>query len=101
VVPFLIYAAIALVAFSFVGGGSSVPGLAVGVLLGGALYIAIAVVMVKFGWNPPTFGRPSSQAPSPRAAEKAAKAAPPAGPKPKPSATSRTNAGNRRAPKRR
>jgi hypothetical protein len=97
-VPFLIYAGIALVAFSFIG-GSSLPGLAAGVLLGGALYIALAAVLVKFGWNPPTFGRPSSQPPSPRAEAKASSAS--TGPRPKPPATRRTNANNRRATRRR
>ena len=58
-VPFLVYAGIALVAFSFIS-SSSLPGLAAGVIAGGALYIGIAVIMVKFGWNPPTFGRPSN-----------------------------------------
>ena len=98
-VPFLVYAGIALVAFSFFG-SSSLPGLAAGILAGGALYIGIAVIMVKFGWNPPTFGRPSTtQADAPaRVASKKAAAAD--APKSKPAATSRTNAGNRRAPKR-
>jgi hypothetical protein len=98
VVPFLVYAGIALVAFSFFG-SSSLPGLAAGVMAGGALYIGIAVIMVKFGWNPPTFGRPSTtQADAP--ARASSKAAPADAPRSKPAATSRTNAGNRRAPKR-
>ena len=97
-VPFLVYAGIALVAFSFFG-SSSLPGLAAGVLAGGALYIGIAVIMVKFGWNPPTFGRPSNtQADAP--ARSSSKTPPADAPRGKPAATSRTNAGNRRAPKR-
>ena len=77
-----------------------VTGCSPGILAGGALYIGIAVIMVKFGWNPPTFGRPSNtQADAP--ARSSSKKAPPAdAPKSKPAATSRTNAGNRRAPKR-
>jgi hypothetical protein len=103
IVPFLVYAGIAIVGFSFFG-SSSLPGLAAGVLMGGALYIAIAVVLVKFGWNPPTWGRPAAPAQSSSSdtsSSSSSRSKHADGPRSKPAATSRTNAGNRRAPKRR
>ena len=56
--------------------------------------------MVKFGWNPPTFGRPSNTASRSRRPARRRRRPPADAPESKPAATSRTNAGNRRAPKR-
>jgi hypothetical protein len=102
VTPFLIYAGVATVLFSFFG-KSNIAGIVGGVVMGGVLYLGVAVIMVKFGWNPPSFGRQAREesAATARSTTATAKAPPPDRPRSKPSPTSRTNAGNRRAPRRR
>ena len=99
--PFAIYAVIAVGAFSIFG-KSNVTGIVSGVLMGGVLYLGITVLMVKFGWNPPVWGAAAKaeQAKARTAKSTGTAKSPseaPAGPRPKPSATSRTNAGNPRA----
>lgn len=97
-VPFAVYAVIAVGAFSVIGKGDLL-GPAVGVVIGGVLYLGITFILVKFGWNPPTWGAGAraDQARSAKttSATKASSAA--AAPRPKPSPTARTNAGNPRA----
>jgi hypothetical protein len=103
VTPFLIYAGVATVLFSFFG-KSNIGGIVGGVLIGGMLYLGVAVIMVKFGWNPPSFGRQAREAgatTATRSTTTPAKTTAPERPRAKPSPTSRTNAGNRRAPRRR
>lgn len=98
VVPFGIYAVIAVVMFSFVGKGDLL-GPAVGVLIGGVLYLGVTFVLVKFGWNPPTWGA-GARADEGRSAKTATATKPSTGsaaPRAKPSPTARTNAGNPRA----
>ncbi len=104
--PFALYAVVAVGLFSVVGGGFQ-PGLLVGVLSGGAVYAALAALMVKFGWNPPMFqSREERAAVAAAAAEKrAAKAAAKGGGRGasatpgrhKPPPTRRTNATNHKA----
>ncbi len=95
--PFVVYAVVATLAFSLFG-RTNLSGLLAGVVAGGIMYLGIAVLMVKFGWNPPQWGgarqaRESSTA----TAKTSTKAATTDGPKPKPQPTTRTNAGNARA----
>ena len=103
--PFALYAVVAVGLFSLVGGGFQ-PGLLIGVLSGGAVYAALAALMVKFGWNPPMFQSKEERLASAqvaaerRAARDAAKGktsrtAPVA--RNKPAATRRTNATNHKA----
>ena len=107
--PFVLYAVVAVVLFSLLGGGFQ-PGLLVGVVAGGTIYTLLAVVMLKFGWNPPMFqSREERAAVAAASAERRAAReaqrrgakgggkAPAPGSRPKPPATSRTNATNRRA----
>jgi len=103
--PFALYAVIAVALFGVLGGFKL--GLIVGVAAGGAVYAALAALMVKFGWNPPMFQSKEERAAAAqaaaerRAAREAAKgrtkkgAAPAA--KAKPAATRRTNATNPKA----
>ena len=103
--PFALYAVVAVGLFSLVGGGFQ-PGLLIGVLSGGAVYAALAALMVKFGWNPPMFqtreerAAVAAAAAERRAAKAAARGKTPAGStnaRSKPPPTRRTNATNRRA----
>jgi hypothetical protein len=102
--PFLLYAVVAVALFSVLGGGFQL-GLLVGVASGGAMYAGIAVVMIKFGWNPPMFQSRQERAETAarnaerRAAKQAAKhgGTPTASGRAKPPPTRRTNAGNPRA----
>ncbi|HWC68925.1 MAG TPA: hypothetical protein VG478_12730 [Acidimicrobiales bacterium] len=98
---FGIYAAVAVVVFSFTGGldGGSVIGLAIG----GLMYVGLATILVKFGWDP--FTRASDRAQA-RADARQAKAASSAGgatdaggdaPRARPARTSRTSVGPRTA----
>jgi hypothetical protein len=102
-----LYAVIAVALLSVLGGGFQ-PGLLVGVIAGGAMYTGIAVVMIKFGWNPPMFqSREERAAAAARNAERrAARDATKNGAKDgttasngraKPPPTRRTNANNPRA----
>ena len=100
VVPFAVYAVIAVVAFSFFG-KSNLLGLVVGVAMGGVLYLGITVIMVKFGWNPPAWGaggqgRPGARRRRRKTGEGAGPGhgGAPAASRPPPA---RTNAGNPRA----
>jgi hypothetical protein len=103
--PFALYAVIAVGLFSLLGGFQL--GLLVGVAAGGVVYAALAALMVKFGWNPPMFQSKeervaAAQAAAERRAARAAakgrttKGAAPVT-KPKPAATRRTNATNPKA----
>jgi hypothetical protein len=104
--PFALYAVVAVALFSVLGGGFQ-PGLLVGVVVGGAIYTALTVLMMKFGWNPPIFQSREERAEAAarnaerRAAKQAAKnggvPAATASGRAKPPPTRRTNAGNRRA----
>ena len=103
--PFALYAVVAVTLFSLLGGGFQ-PGLLVGVVIGGAVYTGVAVLMMKFGWNPPMFQSKEERAAvaarnaERRAAKQAAKngeAPTTATGRSKPPPTRRTNAGNRRA----
>ena len=105
--PFALYAVVAVGLFSLVGGGFQ-PGLLIGVLSGGAVYAALAALMVKFGWNPPMFqSREERAAVAAASAERrAAKAAAKGGGRSagaapvsrhKPAPTRRTNATNPKA----
>jgi hypothetical protein len=98
---FGIYAAVAIVVFSFTGGldGGSLIGLAIG----GLMYVGVATILVKFGWDP--FSRASERAEA-RAQARQAKAASSTvtetdaatgAPRPKPAPTSRTSVGPRTA----
>jgi hypothetical protein len=103
--PFLMYAVVAVALFSVLGGGFQL-GLLVGVVFGGAVYTGAAVLMIKFGWNPPMFQSRQERAEAAarnaerRAAKQAAKngetGATGSG-RAKPPPTRRTNAGNPRA----
>ena len=103
--PFALYAVVAVALFGVLGGFKL--GLIIGVLAGGAIYAALAALMVKFGWNPPMFqSREERQAAAQAAAERraardAAKGKTPRGAaptaKPRPPATRRTNATNPKA----
>src|SRR6516165_170857 len=66
--PFALYAVVAVALFSVLGGGFQ-PGLLVGVVVGGAIYTALTVLMMKFGWNPPMLQ--SREAPAKTAARNA------------------------------
>jgi len=103
--PFALYAVVAIGLFSVIGGGFN-WGMLVGVAAGGAVYAALAALMVKLGWNPPMFQtREERQATAQAAAERRAardtakgrtsKSAPV--PRTKPAATRRTNATNPKA----
>jgi hypothetical protein len=105
--PFALYAVVAIVLFSVLGKGFD-PGLLVGVAAGGVIYALLAVVMVKFGWNPPMFQSREERAASAAAAaeRRAARAAGRSGGKggtstaptrAKPPPTRRTNATNPKA----
>ena len=103
--PFALYAVVAVGLFGVLGGFKL--GLLVGVTAGGAVYAALAALMVKFGWNPPMFQSKeeriaAAQAAAERRADRdAAKgrtkkgAAPET--KPRPAATRRTNSTNPKA----
>jgi predicted lipid-binding transport protein (Tim44 family) len=104
--PFGLYAAVAVVLFSLLDGGFN-PGLLVGVVAGGGIYTLVAVVMVKFGWNPPMFQSKEERAAAAaagaerRAQRQAAKGRAPANAasaaRAKPAPTRRTNATNPKA----
>jgi hypothetical protein len=98
---FGIYAAVAVVVFSFAGGLDA--GSVAGLLVGGLLYVGVATILVKFGWDP--FTRASERAEA-RAAAKQARSSSGStsssmpvdeGPRPKPAPTSRTSVGPRTA----
>ncbi len=97
-VPFLIYAVVAAVVFSFFG-KTKLLGLGAGIITGGALYLLITVVMVKFGWNPPSWSKATASRDAGRPPSAAAPSKPrsPAtgAPRGKPAPTRRTNASNR------
>jgi hypothetical protein len=98
-VPFGVYAGIAVVTFS-VFGQANFASLVTGVLGGGLIYLGVAVVLVKSGWNPPQFGARQPRASSGGSTSStttSTKAAPTTGPRPKPQPTGRTNAGNPKA----
>ena len=107
--PFALYAVVAIVLFSILGGGFE-PGLLIGVVAGGAIYALLAAVMVKFGWNPPMFQSKEERAAAAAAqAERRAARAEAKGKtkgkdasttttnRPKPAPTRRTNATNPKA----
>jgi len=97
-VPFLVYALVVNGVFAALGKWD--PPIAVGTVLGGLMYLLVASVFVKFGWNPPSFKRkPVSEAPPPEGSRTPGQA--PAGPRQPPAPTKRTNAGNPRARPRR
>jgi hypothetical protein len=103
--PFALYAVIAVGLFGVLGGFKL--GLIIGVAAGGAVYAALAAVMVKFGWNPPMFQSKEERvaaaqaAAERRAARDAAKGRTKKGAAPvtkqRPAATRRTNATNPKA----
>ena len=102
VVPFAVYAVIAVGAFSFFGKSNAARASSSACAMGGVLYLGITVMMVKFGWNPPAWGGAAraDQAAAPRRPRPAKASSAPAhrrrpGPSPPPPA--RTNAGNPRA----
>jgi hypothetical protein len=102
-VPFAIYAGIATIFLSLFG-KTNLAGILLGVAMGGSVYLGVAVVMVKLGWNPPAWGGARGAGGRGRGAEAAdtksgtpSKPTTPDGPRAKPKATSRTNAGNYRA----
>jgi hypothetical protein len=98
--PFALYAVVAVALFGVIGGFNL--GLIVGVAAGGAVYAAVAALMVKFGWNPPMFQSKEERAAAAQAAaeRRAARDAANGGTKKgaapmtkyKPAATRRTNA---------
>jgi hypothetical protein len=94
---FGVYGAVAIAVFSFTGGLDA--GALIGLVIGGLMYVAVATILVKFGWDP--FSRASERAEA-RAAAKRARSAPSSaavdgGPRPKPAPTSRTSVGPRTA----
>jgi hypothetical protein len=103
--PFALYAVVAVALFGVIGGFNL--GLIVGVAAGGAVYAAVAALMVKFGWNPPMFQSKEERvaaaqaAAERRAARDAAKGRTKKGAAPvtkhRPAATRRTNATNPKA----
>jgi hypothetical protein len=115
--PFAIYAVLANVVFFFVLRSDYNAGVALGTIGGGVLYAAIAYLAVKMGWSPPAF-RSKEELAAMREARLAARAEKEAasgrrGASPskrsgssrpavaRPAPTKRTNASNRRPPKRR
>jgi hypothetical protein len=80
------------------------PSILSGLVLGGSVYLLIAVVLVKFGWNPPSFRSKNQRAEAAAAAEARAAAKAPAptpdGPRPRPKPTSRTTPGPTNHPRR-
>ena len=105
--PFALYAVVAIVLFSVLGGGFQ-PGILIGIVAGGLIYAGLAAVMVKFGWNPPMFqsreerAAAGAAAAERRAARATAKGKAPAAPRgtasrTKPAPTRRTNATNPKA----
>ena len=106
-VPFAVYAVVATAAFSLFGRQSSVLGILAGVVMGGALYLLAAVILVKFGWNPPQWGASAPRQRSGSAGTSGTDAGSSSGSgrsrsastasRGKPSPTARTNAGNHRA----
>jgi hypothetical protein len=116
--PFAIYAVLANIVFFLLLRDEYNAGVALGTLGGGVLYAAIAYLAVKMGWSPPAFrskeelaamrearlaARAEKQAASGRrggaSSSKRSGSARPAVARPAP--TRRTNASNRRAPKKR
>jgi hypothetical protein len=116
--PFAIYAVLANVVFFFLLRGDYNAGVALGTIGGGVLYAAIAYFAVKMGWSPPAFRskeelaairearmaqRAEKQAASGRrggaSSTRSGSSRRPAPARPAP--TKRTNASNRRPPKRR
>jgi predicted lipid-binding transport protein (Tim44 family) len=93
---FGIYAVVALAVFSFTGGLDG--GALIGLVIGGLLYVGIATLLVKFGWDP--FTRATERAQAGGAAKHSSSSAPASsdsGPRPKPAPTSRTSVGPRTA----
>jgi hypothetical protein len=115
--PFAIYAVLANVVFFLLLRSDYNAGVALGTLGGGVLYAAIAYLAVKMGWSPPAF-RSKEELAAMREARMAARAEKQAAsgrggasssrrsgsPRPavaRPAPTKRTNASNRKAPKKR
>jgi hypothetical protein len=97
-VPFAIYGGVAAIALFFFSSGD-VPGIVLGLVTGGLLYVGIAVILVKFGWNPPSFGgnRPAPGADAKTSSSGSSRSTPSSANRSRPAPTSRTNAGNPRA----
>ncbi|HEX9260205.1 MAG TPA: hypothetical protein VF855_11755 [Acidimicrobiales bacterium] len=96
VVPFLVYAAVVNALFAVLGRWD--PAVVAGTAMGGLFYVIVSTVLVKFGWNPPTFKRRPAPA-APRGAGGGTAGTPTAAPRPAPTPTKRTNAGNPKARK--
>lgn len=97
---FLVYAVIANVIFLVFFRDDFGSGALVGTVMGGALYLLISYVLVKFGWDPPVL---RARANAREAAERSAASSPPARtptPGTKPAPTKRTNATNPKARRR-
>jgi hypothetical protein len=95
---FGIYAVVAAVVFSFTGGLDA--GALAGLVIGGLLYVTLATVLIKFGWDPFTRGSERVAARAAAKQEKAAEsssAAAAESPRPRPAPTSRTSVGPRTA----
>jgi hypothetical protein len=93
---FGVYAVVALVVFSFTGGLDG--GALIGLVIGGLLYVGIATILVKLGWDP--FSRSTERAEARAAAKRSSSSTPAStetGPRPKPAPTSRTSVGPRTA----
>jgi hypothetical protein len=115
--PFAIYAVLANVVFFFLLRSDYNAGVALGTLGGGVLYAAIAYLAVKMGWSPPAFrskeelaemrearlaARAEKQAASGRRGASSSKRSGSSRPAvARPAPTKRTNASNRRPPKKR
>jgi hypothetical protein len=115
--PFAIYAVLANVVFFLLLRSDYNAGVALGTIGGGVLYAAIAYLAVKMGWSPPAFrskeelaamrearlaARAEKQAASGRRGAAPSKRSGPSRPAAaRPAPTKRTNASNRRAPKKR
>ena len=101
---FAVYAVIAIAAVALFARDAFSLATVGGLAMGLAIYLVLAWVLVKFGWNPPALrpGRAAAEAAERRAAADTARRSEAAsgaatGPRPKPPPTRRTNAGNRRA----
>jgi hypothetical protein len=93
---FGIYAAVAVVVFSLTGGFDA--GALGGLVIGGAMYVVLATVLVKFGWDPFTRAQDRADARTAAGSESNAGGAAtavstPEGPKVRPAPTRRTSTG--------
>ena len=99
-VPFAVYAAVATLAFTIFGQSKSLIGILGGVSMGGLLYLGVAIILVKFGWNPPQWGstqpRQKAESGSTSATRSSRASGTSTDVRAKPKPTTRTNAGNHR-----